>query len=244
MSNITDIVEFYKANKISDRTFEAEIAREMDQIFNISVKIDPNTQVGMTNGSYITMLVPENVNGVYKNTLVIDKAAIYNTFEPEDIDYICRTAANVAPKVNKIMADFLSKRAGSEVSYLETIALYLSIYLEFIKVLVTNSSFSKFIDMKTIDFTKLDDLSLAINNATENKERILEFIAVNKLLPEFAIERAENMFKLLNGAEFSGSKNGDTPIENYLYTKLSAIASSAFNPLGHTALDPTNPIKK
>lgn len=241
MSNIKEIVEFYKEGHISKRSFEAELAREFNPFANISVVLDTTTTIGATNASYVAMLVPEYVNDIVKHTLVIDEATLMNKLTCADVDFIKNVTEKMAPAHAKMLSDFVAKNRGLETTYGECVMVYTKMYETFLNEIIKCPNIATLVQEKTIDLTKLHDVQLAIESGNESVKRAVEYINIHKVIPNFALVIAEDTFQQLNVAPNLADHiyyDINKPVENYWWTKLVSNTTGTFNPEGREDLCP------
>lgn len=238
MRDIKDIIEFYKTEKISDHSFKMEITRALSPLSHVSVDLDLGTTASTTNSSYIAALIPEKVNGELFSTLILDKYALINVLGVDDIDFILKTSENFSTFAAKMLNDFIVRNAESEVSFNDCILLYISIYKALCEKYATYPYIKELMVKQTIDLEKLRDVELAIETKNEKSESIVEYILVHKLLPEFALRKAEELFQQLNRGSLASGENPDVPVKNYWYSKTAALSTGIINPEYHQDLDP------
>ena len=131
MTNINELVEFYKNGSITKKSFEAELGRVFNVLTNISVSLDSETTLGTTNASYVAMLVPEYVNDIIKNKLVIDDNLLKNKLDTEAITNILVIAENFISVADSTLYSFFNKNKGTDVTFGECVLLYANIYSYF-----------------------------------------------------------------------------------------------------------------
>jgi len=243
IEKIESLLGYYKSDKISKTAIELEFGRLFPLYHNISVQLDDTAINGSTNASYIAMLVPEYVNGMINNVLVIDSTSMKNKLAACDVAMICSAAEKFVPVAAKAIKDFINARHDTEVGYCECVELYLDLYDNFIHSFGETSTIKSLMGELTIDMNKLADIRLAIQNRTETSRSIVEYIQVNKTLPTFALNVAENLFQKINKPTV-GEVDINKPVSNYWYAKLVSHVTGTFNPEKHEDLDPHTLLQK
>jgi hypothetical protein len=241
MTNINELVEFYKNGSITKKSFEAELGRVFNVLTNISVSLDSETTLGTTNASYVAMLVPEYVNDIIKNKLVIDDNLLKNKLDTEAITSILVIAENFISIADSTLYSFFNKNKGTDVTFGECVLLYANIYSLFLNNLLQSEKIYEIANEKTIDVEKLNDVKLAIESGNETIQKAIEYINVHKLLPNQALVSAEDLFQQINSVQGISKyidQDIDKPVENYFWTKLVSNTTGTFNPESRTELDP------
>lgn len=234
---IIDMLTYFKTKKISKATFEGELDRLFSAFSNASVLLDDTVNSGATNASYIANIVPENKNGSIHNTLVIDSFTLQNKLSAGDLQCIITAAQKFLPTSTKLLYNFIRQRGGTETGFNECILLYLNIYELFIDSIANTPTILELKQSKTIDLAKLNDVKLAIDRGTETHNSIVEFIQVNKIIPTFALNKAEDLYKEIN-LPITNTADGNKPTANYWYAKLISQITGNFNPEERKDIDP------
>ena len=173
------------------------------------------------------------------STLVLDKNVLLNILTVDDIDFILKTSENFTTFATKMLNDFIVERHDCEVSFNDCILLYISIYKALCEKYAACPYIRDLMVRKTIDLEKIQDVELAIETKNEKSENIVEFILVHKLLPEFALNKAEELFQKLNVAGGLGSTDiTEKPVVNQWYAKTASLSNGIINPEYHQDLDP------
>lgn len=238
------IVEYYRGGKINKFTAEAEISRLINAL-NAKVLIDDKTN---PNGAstYIVMLIPEMINGVYRTTMVLDEKFVLGQQSALLVAELIEHAVGCIPAAVMMLGKFITSKNGAEASKNECIGAYLEIYRETMGTLISDNDPA--IKMEINDFHLYDigpgiDASLALKQGHEETSSIIEYLRVNRVVPELAIQKAVELFNRINGrvgddSEQAVSEDVVKPAENEFYSKLKRDYKGLIDPEYHKDIDP------
>lgn len=235
---LINIIDFYKAGDIEKIVLENEIGRLLSGSFYVNVILDDLEN--KNNRSYIAMVIPEMVNGVYKEKFVIDKDIIDTKLSSDKVCLLLEKMYEDVPKINKIYHEFIYKNKDTEVSFLECVQLFIKMYCNFIFDLPVEI-FDTVADFKTTVEKDTSDILLAIQSGNEPSHEIVSHILLNHTLPKIALTCAENLFKNINvPVEDINNKikEQEIPESDVMHADMASQSNGVINPGWREDLDP------
>ena len=235
---ITNIIDFYKAGDIEEHTAENEIGRLLSGRYYVEVIFDDLEN--KNNSSYMAMVIPEIINGVFREKLVIDKDVVKTKLSSEKITLLLSKMMDAIPEINGIFYSFIQTHKDIETSFLDCIQLFINLYTNFIFKL-PDEIFDTVEDFKTFIQQDTANILLAIQSENETSENIVNHILLNHTLPKIALQMAETLFKNINIPVEGKAKivaDQDYPESNVMHADIASHSTGVINPEWRDDLNP------
>jgi len=212
-SELAQLIELYKVDKLSQHAIEKELSLRIQEItepVEIMIKIVEDKQ-STTNATFGVATLPEFGLERAKVTVLIEKNAIKTLFTSEEMLLILINEALELQKVLRKYSEFNLKFVGTEITLDITLRFYLDLYKQTLEnIFFKLPQIGKKIKEKKFMVTpeEIQEEIELIDSSNERMDMIIERLKVKDHLPEIFIDEAIDLVSQIR-ASYAGGKGAE-----------------------------------
>ena len=237
---LVQVIELYKTGKITKTALESELSKAVSDLVtpnNITVSIISELD-GNTNTTFGVTSLPKKVGERVYVTLLIDKDALMNLVEPEEILCMIKVeACNNYQKVLKKYTKFVKEHEDSEILLDDALDLFLDIYEESLENLYENlpEISAKLAENRTIQSVRsIKSEREALKNPKEDIRIVAERLTLSKKFPMAFLEAARKLVRNSVKDQTPEDKiplfyNDEKPVMNQFQQQRRALSDGTYD---------------